>query len=141
MWWRALDDLRGWDEKGGGPITAKQKRMLNAVCNDLSEQITWHGIRLGKDQWRWLLSAVELRATLSPGWDYADGNPAGFIMIGRSSLELSRSQAAEAISRAVHLGDCPESQDLKCKPVNWSDKVLFGLGYRESDIRLLKGES
>ena len=70
---------------------------------------------------------------MMPAIDRGEG-AAGFIMLGRSSLNLTRSQAADAITVGVHIGDNPEEQGLKARAVRWSDSVLRGLGFNPRDF-------
>lgn len=125
-----------WERRGNGPITEKQKRMLNAVSGCL-EQLHWHGNRLEKDDWRHLLSAVAAGQKMLPGWQYGDGRPQGIIMLGKSSLSLTRSEACDAITMGVQLGDDPESQNISAPRVQWSDAVLWGLGFNPDEMRAL----
>ena len=124
-----------WKLAGEGRMSDKQQRMLNAVCGDLAVQLHWHGNRLSKDDWRHMLSGTMLGWRMMPAIDRGMG-AAGFIMLGGSSLNLSRSQAAEAITVAVHIGDHPDEQGLLAKPVRWSDTVLFGLGFNPRDLEM-----
>lgn len=123
-----------WRVTGNGRMSDKQRRMLNAVCGDL-EQIHWHGNKLNKDDWRHLLSAVSAGQRMMPGWQYGDGRPQGIIMLGKSSLSLTRSEAADAITMGVHLGDHPEEQGIQAKRVAWSDTVLLGMGFNPADFQ------
>lgn len=123
-----------WQVAGDGRITDKQQRMLNAVCGDLAAQLSWHGNRLSKDDFRHMISGTILGWRMMPAIDRGEG-AAGFIMLGGSSLSLSKSQAAEAITQAVHIGDHPADQGLRANPVQWSDTVLFGLGFNPNDFR------
>lgn len=118
-----------WDDRSQGKITEAQRRMFNAVCGDLARHIQWHGNRLNKDDFRHLMSAVAAGQRMMPGWQYGDGQAPGFIMLGKSSLSLTRSQACDAITLAVQLGDDPSSQGIKACPVRWSDTVLRGMGF------------
>lgn len=128
------EDLRGWNVQGNGKITDKQKRMLNAICGDLAPQLNWDGNRLGKDDWRHFFSAVSAGQRMMTGWDYGDGRPRGFIMLGKSSLALTKSEASDAITMAIHLGDDPSTQGINARPVHWSDTVLLGMGFNPSDF-------
>ena len=119
---------REWEERGNAKISEAQKRMFNAICGCLT-QIHWHGNKLNKDDWRHLLSAVSAGQRMMPGWQYGDDRPTGVIMLGRSSLSLTRSQASDAITMGIQLGDDPESQGIKACPVRWSDTVLKGMGF------------
>lgn len=119
---------KDWQQTGNGKLSDKQRRMFNAVCGDL-EQIHWHGNKLNKDDFRHLFSAVAAGQRMMPGWQYGDGRAPGFIMLGKSSLSLTRSEASDAITMAIQLGDDPESQGIQAKPVVWSDAVLHGMGF------------
>lgn len=133
-------DLRGWDERGSEPMTRKQQKMLNGVCGCIAEQLYWKGadnrqIVLGKDDWRHLFSAVILGPRLMQGWDHGSG-PGGFIILERSSLELTKSQACDAITMALHFGDFPSEQGINARPVSWSRAVLIGTGWNPDDFDL-----
>jgi hypothetical protein len=126
---------RDWEECGNTGMTDAQRRMLNSVCGDLANGIRWHGRSLHKDQWRWLLCCVVINEPLNPGWDYGDGFPRGFIVFGESSKKLTRSQAKDAITLGIQLGDHPDTQALPDKPVRWSDATLHGMGYTDEDLK------
>lgn len=123
-----------WRDSGNGPITDEQKRMLNAVCGDLARHLTWHGNRLTKDDWRHLLAGTMLGWRVMPAIDRGEGAP-GFIMLGGSSLKLTKSQAADAITQGIAIGDDPSSQGIKSNPVKWCDAVLMGMGHNPDDYR------
>lgn len=123
-----------WKLEGSERMTRKQQKMLNAICCDLAAQLHWHGNRLSKDDWRHMLAGTMLGWRMMPGIDRGEGAP-GFIMLGGSSLNLSKSQAADAITVAVHIGDNPADQGLRADPVRWSDTVLLGLGFNPHDFQ------
>lgn len=123
-----------WRLSGTSRMTDKQRRMLNAVCGDLSAQVSWHGFRLSKDDWRHMLSGTMLGWRLMPAIDRGQG-AAGFIMLGGSSLKLTRSQCADAITQALHIGDHPDEYSLESAPAQWCDAVLLGMGFNPRDFR------
>lgn len=123
-----------WREQGNERQTDAQRRMLNAVCGDLSRQIRWHAHRLSKDDFRHLLAGTILGWRMMPGVDRGEG-AAPWIMIGGSSLQLTRSQAADAITQGLAIGDDPSSQGIEAKPVVWSDAVLLGLRHNPNDFK------
>lgn len=123
-----------WKQEGQSKITPEQRRMLNAICACLADQLKWHGVKLSKDDYRHLICAVILGWRMIPGVDTGNGH-AGFVMLGGSSKDLTKSQASEAITMAVHIGDCPTEQGLDAKPIRWSDTVLIGLGHSPTDFR------
>lgn len=125
--------MTDWKVTGDTMMTDKQQRMLNAVCGDLAKQIHWHGFRLTKDDWRHLLSGTMLGWRVMRGIDRGEGS-AGLIMLGGSSLKLTKSNACDAITQALQIGDDPESQGLNQKRVHWSDAVLLGLGVSPRDM-------
>ena len=89
-----------WEIDGSGRMTDAQRRMLNAVCGDLSAQVEWHGNHLSKDDWRHMLSGTMLGWRMMPAIDRGRG-AAGFIMLGGSSLSMSRTMAKDAIVFAM----------------------------------------
>lgn len=122
-----------WKLDGSDGMTDKQRRMLNAVCGDLAAQLSWHGNRLSKDDWRHMVAGTILGWRMMPAIDRGEGAQ-GFIMLGGSSLKLSRSQAAEAITALLQIGDHPDAQGLSAKRVHWSNVVLLGLGFNPKDF-------
>lgn len=121
-----------WQDRREGPWTPAQRRMLNAVCGCLAA-IKWHGFVMSKDDWRHFFAGTVLGFRALPAWDMGDGRR-GIIMLGRSSMDLSREAACDAITLAISLGDDPSSQGLPARPVEWSRAVLLGMGYREEDL-------
>jgi hypothetical protein len=114
---------REWQEAGREPMSRKQQKMLNAACNDLGAQLRWHGIVFGKDDYRHLISAIVLGERLVPG--YNDGmGPPGLIRMARSSLELTKTQATEAIQIAFDIGDRPADQGIAARPVRWCEVIV-----------------
>lgn len=112
-----------WQESGREPMSRKQQRLLNAACSDLAEQLRWHGIVFSKEDWRHFLSAVVLGERLVPG--YNDGyGPPGLIRMARSSLEMSKTQATDAIRTAFEIGDNPAEQGIQARPVRWAEVIV-----------------
>ena len=103
-------------------LTEQQRKILNAACGDLADQISWHGFKLSKDDWRHMLAGTMLGWRLMPGIDKGEGN-AGLIMLGGSSLDLNKEQCMDAITQAFLIGDDPSTQGLKSPPVRWSAAV------------------
>jgi len=122
-----------WKQRGEGMMTPKQQRMLNAICGDLADGLSWHGQRLTKDDWRHMVAGTMLGWRLMPAIDRGQGAP-GMIMLGGSSLKLTRSMACDAITALVQIGDHPEEQGMRAKPVRWSDTMLLGLGFNPHDF-------
>lgn len=118
-------------------MSRKQQRLLNAACGDLATQMRWHGIVFGRDDFRHLLSAVVLGERLVPGVNTGNGEP-GLIRMSRSSLELTKSDATEAIHMAFDIGDNPEDQGLKCKPVKWCAVIQLARGIRSDEDELAR---
>ncbi|GGA00163.1 recombination protein NinB [Dyella caseinilytica] len=125
-----------WKLSGDGHMTDAQRRLLNAACGDLAEQLIWHGgLRLSRDDYRHMLAGTLLGWRSMPGIDRGDGQR-GWIMLGGSSLDMTRSEATDAITLAFVIGDVPEDQGLNCKAVHWCAVVLGARGIRDSDDEL-----
>lgn len=105
-------------------ITVDQRKLLNSACGDLSAQLLWHGIRLSKDDYRHMLAGTIKGWRSMPGIDRGEGR-AGWIMLGGSSLDLSKEECSEAIDCAFAIGDDPSSQGLNSPPVRWGKAVCL----------------
>lgn len=114
-----------WQARGNDRMTREQQKLLNSACGDLADGIRfWHGVRFDKDDFRHLIAACVLGERIVPGVNTGHGVP-GMIRMARSSLELTKSQATEAIRMAFDIGDYPEDQGLPCKPVRWGPAVCL----------------
>ena len=104
-------------------LTVQQRKIFNAACGDLAEQVKWYGFRLSKDDWRHFLSGTVLGWRMLPGIDRGEGAP-GFVMLGRSSLDLSKEKCSDAISLAFSIGDAPwEYEPTQKTRVRWCAAV------------------
>lgn len=122
-----------WKVEGQTKMTDEQRKMLNCVCGDLSSQLAWHGNRLSKDDWRHMLSGTVLGWRMLPGIDTGKGSP-GLIYLGGSSKDLTKSQASDAITMAIQIGDHPDEQGLQSRPVRWCRTALIGMGFNPNDF-------
>lgn len=122
-----------WELDGGQRMTDAQRRLLNAACGDLAAQLKWHGgLRLSKDDYRHMIAGTVLGWRTMPGI-YDEHGQRGWIMLGGSSLHLTRTQATTAIKCAFHIGDDPAGQDLRARPVAWCDVVCLARGITDSE--------
>ena len=117
-------ESKDWQESGRGPMTRKQQKLLNAACGDLAASLRWHGQRFDKDDFRLLICAVVLGERMVPGINTGMGAP-GLVRMGRSSKELTKAQATEAIRMAFDIGDFPEDQGIASPPVRWGPAVCY----------------
>lgn len=113
-----------WRESGDARMSDAQRRLLNAAMGDLAEQVRWHGFKLTKDDFRHLICGTVLGWRTLPAWDNGDGRQ-GVIMLGGSSLDLSKDQATDAITMAFLLGDDPASQGITAQPVRWCEVICL----------------
>ncbi len=109
----------------------EQLNLFNAACGDLATQIEWYGFRLSKDDWRHFISGTVLGWRMLPGIDMGTG-PAGFVMLGGSSMNLSKVQCTAAVQIAFAIGDDPQAYGQKHSPVRWCKSVC---GARWIDVR------
>ena len=97
-----------------GRMTPEQRRKLNAMCGDLSAQVTWFmqdgsPVKLHKDDWRHVFAGKQLgvRYVRDPeDWTR-------LVTLNGSSRDLSERQASELIERLYAFGS-----DMS---VAWSD--------------------
>lgn len=123
-----------WKQRGEGMMTPEQQRMLNTIGSDLADGLPWHGQCLTRDDWRHMVAGTMLGWRLMPAIDRGQGVP-GMIMLGGSSLKLTRSMECDAITALVQIGDHPEDEGLRPKPLGWSDTVLLGLSFNPRDFQ------
>ncbi len=116
-------------------MSDEQRKLLNAACGDLAAQISWHGNRLSKDDFRHLLAGTVLGWRMMPGIDRGEGSP-GFIFLGGSSLNLHKAECTDAITMAFHIGDDPSSQGLNSAPVRWCQVIRAARGISDADDEL-----
>jgi hypothetical protein len=115
-------------------LTEQQRKIFNAACGDLSRQIKWHGFRLSKDDWRHFISGTVLGWRTLPGIHRGEGAP-GFVMLGGSSLNLSKELCSEAITIAFSLGDQPwEYEPTQTRRVRWCDAVCLARGINPEEM-------
>ncbi|MHC9085367.1 recombination protein NinB [Luteimonas sp. RIT-PG2_3] len=104
-------------------LTEQQRKILNAACGDLAEQITWYGQRLSKDDFRHFIAGTVLGWRMLPGINRGEGAP-GFVMLGGSSMSLTKQQCIDAITIAFSIGDQPwEYEPSQTKAVRWCEAV------------------
>jgi hypothetical protein len=74
--------------------TLPQNALLWAALTDLSEQVTWHGLKLSADDWKLImLDGLKSELRLVPN---INGN--GFVNLGRSSSDLTIGEMADLIT-------------------------------------------
>lgn len=104
-------------------LTTQQRKIFNAACGDLAEQVKWYGNRLSKDDWRHFISGTVLGWRMLPGINRGEGAP-GFVMLGGSSLDLTKENCIEAITIAFSIGDAPwEYEPSQTRRVRWCESV------------------
>lgn len=114
--------------------TYEQRKLFNSACGDLASQIVWHGNKLSKDDWRHLISGTVLGWRMMPAIDRGEGQAPGFIMLGGSSLDLTKKNCTKAIEMAFLIGDCPSGQGLDSPPVRWNAVVCGARWIAEEKI-------
>lgn len=113
-----------WNEQGIELMTLEQRKLFNSACGTLSKSICWHGTYLSPESWRHFISATVMNMESVPTIDVGDGRH-GLYLVGESSNNLTKTQAADAITLAFMIGDHPKDQKIDCPPVVWDDVVYL----------------
>lgn len=80
--------------------TIPQNSLLWAILTDLSQQVLWHGVRLTPQDYKLLLlSGLKKELRIVPN---ITGD--GFVNLGTSSSDLSKSEMTDLIELALHFG-------------------------------------
>lgn len=90
----------------------KQRNKLGAMCDDLAEQCTHAGLKLGKDDWRHMISAMVFNLRIVPS---LDGN--GIVTLAPSTAEMSSEEMNAMIEGAYYVGST--------RDVEWSDPAVI----------------
>lgn len=71
-----------------------QNAKMWAMLTEVSQQVTYHGLKLTPDDWKLIfLDALKREVRMVPN---LDGN--GFVSLGRSSSDLSKGEMADLIT-------------------------------------------
>jgi hypothetical protein len=77
-----------------------QNSKMWVLLGEVAAQLPWHGIKLSADDWKLLfLDALKREVRMVPN---LDGN--GFVSLGRSSSDLSKSEMADLITIIQEFG-------------------------------------
>ena len=80
--------------------TLPQNDRMWAMLTDVAAQLPWHGVRLRPDDWKLIfLDALKREMRIVPN---IDGN--GFVNLGRSSSDLSKTEMSELIELIFAFG-------------------------------------
>jgi hypothetical protein len=77
-----------------------QNDRMWAMLTDLAKQVKWHGLHLTPDDWKLIfLDALKREVRMVPN---LDGN--GFVSLGRSSSDLSKSEMGDLMELIAAFG-------------------------------------
>lgn len=80
--------------------TVPQSDRMWAMLTDVASQVQYHGLRLAPDDWKLIfLDALKREVRMVPN---LDGN--GFVSLGRSSSDLSKSEMTDLIELIFEFG-------------------------------------
>lgn len=80
--------------------TLPQNARFWAMLTDVAQQLPWHGLRLSTDDWKLIfLDALKREVRMVPN---LDGN--GFVSLGRSSSDLSKSEMSDLMELIAEFG-------------------------------------
>ena len=77
-----------------------QNSRMWAMLTDVAQQVPWHGLKLTPDDWKLVfLDALKREVRMVPN---LDGN--GFVSLGRSSSDLSKSEMGDLMELISEFG-------------------------------------
>ena len=83
-----------------GKRSTDQNSKMWACLTDIATQLPWHGIKLSPDDWKLMfLDALKRELRMVPN---IDGT--GFVNLGRSSSDLSKSEMSDLIELIYQFG-------------------------------------
>jgi hypothetical protein len=84
-----------------------QNRKLWAALNDISRQVTWHGVKFDAEDWKHILTASLKKHRVVPG---IDGN---LVVLGMSTSKMTKQEFSDLLELVMAFG---AQQGVK-----WSD--------------------
>lgn len=80
--------------------TLDQNAKMWAMLTDIAEQVEWHGLRLGTNDWKLMfMDALKREMRVVPN---LDGN--GFVNLGASTSQLTKGEMADLIEIITAFG-------------------------------------
>jgi hypothetical protein len=76
----------------------EQNRMMWANLEDISQQVTWYGVKLTKDEWKDVLTAALKKQKVVPGIE------GGFVVIGARTSKMTVPEMTELIELSTAFG-------------------------------------
>lgn len=77
-----------------------QNDKMHAMLTDVARQVLWHGVKLGKDDWKLIfLDALKREIRIVPNLDGT-----GFVNLGRSSSDLSKAEMGDLLELITAFG-------------------------------------
>ncbi len=83
-----------------------QNAMMWACLTDIAEQVSWHGRKLAKEDWKHVLSAALYQQDVVPNL-----NGDGFVVLGKSTSKMTVREMRDLIELAQAFG---AEQGVKC---------------------------
>lgn len=92
--------------------TAQNARMW-AMLEDVSKQVTWHGRKLSKEDWKHVFSASLKKQDAVPGID------GGFVVLGQSTSKMTVREMADLMTLMEAFG--AEHEVRFSAPESWGE--------------------
>lgn len=89
--------------------TQEQNAKLWPMLTDIAQQVTWHGKKYSKDDWKVIITGSYRQSEFVPN---LDGN--GFVVLGMSTSKMNRRVFADLVTFIYAFGASQE--------VQWSEK-------------------
>jgi len=78
--------------------SSEQNAKMWAMLTEVSQQVTWHGQKLAKDEWKDVFTAAIKRQKVVPGID------GGFVVIGARTHKMSIQEMSELMELMLAFG-------------------------------------
>ena len=76
----------------------EQNKKLNAMCDDLADQVEWYGQKLSREDWKQMFTASLKKQKAVPGID------GGFVVLGVPTSSMSKKLMSELIELIYAFG-------------------------------------
>jgi hypothetical protein len=93
--------------------STQQNARMWAMLQDVADQVTWHGRKLSKEDWKHVFSASLKRQDAVPGID------GGFVVLGQSTSKMTVPEMADLMTLMEAFG--AEQGVRFSAPKSWGD--------------------
>ena len=105
--------------------STEQNSKLWAMLTEVSQQVVWHGQKLGPDDWKHIFTASLTKQRVAPGLD------GGFVVLGQSTSKMTKGEMSELIE-LMHAFGAQQSVKFSDDPIDPETGEVYAASHRHA---------